>query len=96
VHHRVGAGERRLQGVAVADVALAVLELGPAVLGRIERAPGDADDPADAGVVLEQGQQPEAERAGRAGDGDGERGLGAWRHGPGRIPAGPCRQATTA
>ena len=60
------------QRLGVADVALPVLHLRPAALGRVEGAAGDADDPGDPVVVLEQRDQPGAERAGRAGDGDGE------------------------
>ncbi len=49
----IGTGERLTQRVLVAHVALPVLELRPAVLGRIERAASDPDDPLDPGVGLE-------------------------------------------
>jgi hypothetical protein len=68
----IGVGERLLQGRFVADVPLAVLHLRPAAGGRIKRTPGDADDPLDAIIGLEQGYEAGAEGPGRAGHGDGE------------------------
>ena len=59
----VGAVERLAQRVGVADVALPVLHLRPAALGRVEGTAGDADDPGDPVVVLEQRHQPRAEGA---------------------------------
>jgi hypothetical protein len=75
VHHDVGAAEGLTQRVDVADVAAAVLHLRPAVLVRVERPPGDADDAPDAVVALQQRHEAEAEGAGRAGDGDGQAGI---------------------
>ncbi len=54
MHDDVGAVERLAQRVGVADVALPVLHLRPAALGRVEGTAGDADDPGDPVVVLEQ------------------------------------------
>ena len=42
-------------------------------VGRVERTPGDADDPADPVVGLEPGQEAEAERPRRTGDRDRQR-----------------------
>jgi hypothetical protein len=70
VHHHIGARERVKQGRFVADVAAAVLQLGPAVGGRVERAPGDAHDPRHAVLGLEQRDQAEPERPGRTGHRD--------------------------
>jgi hypothetical protein len=67
VHHDVGPVEGVAQGLRVADVAAAVLHLRPAEPVRVERAPGDADDPRHPVVALEQGHQPEPERPGRSG-----------------------------
>src|SRR3954451_5099059 len=72
VYDDVRAGEGLLQYGLVAYVAAAVLHLGPAVLARVERTTSDADDLADALVVLKQRHETEAERAGRTGHGDGE------------------------
>ena len=72
MHHHVDAGERHLQGLGITDVALAVLHLGPAPLGRVERTARDPDDPGDAVVVLQEGDQPRTEGAGGAGDRDRE------------------------
>ena len=72
MHDHVGPGEGVAQGRGVADVAATVLQLRPAVPGRIERAPGDAHDPRDARFGLQQGHEAEAEGAGRPRDGDGE------------------------
>ena len=77
VHHHVGARERVKQGRFVTDVAAAVLQLGPAVGGRVERAPGDADDPRHPVLGLEQGDQAEPERPGRAGHRDRQLALPA-------------------
>ena len=87
----VGAGEGRPQRLGVADVALPVLHLRPAALGRVERTAGDADDPLDPVVVLEERDQAGAERAGRTGDGDGQPALGPRPRGP--SPSAPARTA---
>ena len=46
------------------------MQLRPAVLGRVERPPGDAHHRADPVVGFEHGHQPEAECPGRSGDSD--------------------------
>jgi hypothetical protein len=81
VDHHVGALERVDQGVLVTDVAAPVVQLGPAVLGRVERSSGDADNAGHPVVGLEQWHQAEPERPGRAGDGHGQPG------GVGRVAA---------
>src|ERR1017187_4878806 len=68
-----------LQRRAIADVALAVGHLRPAVLVRIERPAGDPDDPGDPLVGLQQRQEAEAECPGRTGNRNGEVGVGHWR-----------------
>ena len=65
VHHDIGIIEGFAQGRGVADVTAAVLHLRPAVPRRVERPPGDADDPRHPVVALEQRHQPEPERPGR-------------------------------
>jgi hypothetical protein len=77
VHHHIGARERVKQGRFVADVAAAVLQLGPAVGGRVERTAGDAHDPRHPVLGLEQGDQAEPERPGRAGHRDRQLALPA-------------------
>jgi hypothetical protein len=68
VHDDGGTGERVLERCRIADVAAPVLELRPPVLERVERPPGDADDPRDPRVGLQTRHQPEAECSGRTGD----------------------------
>jgi hypothetical protein len=82
VDDHVRTGEGRPQRLLVADVALPVLHLRPAVLRRVERPPGDPDDAVDPRVVLQQRHEAEAEGAGRAGDGDGQ----SWSAMPARLP----------
>ena len=77
MHDDVGAPEGLLERIRLADVALPVLHLRPAALGRVEGTAGDADDPVDPVVVLEQRDQAGAERARGAGDRDGEVSSGA-------------------
>ncbi len=76
VDDHVGPVEGLLEGGAVADVAAPVLHLRPAVLGRVERAAGDADDAPDPVVGLQPGHEAEAERAGGSGDRDRQRRVG--------------------
>ena len=73
VDDHVRSFERLPERVGLAHVALAVLHLAPAVLGRVERAAGDSDDARDPVIGLEQRDQPGAEGPRRAGDGDGQR-----------------------
>ena len=94
MHDDVGAVEGLAQRVGVADVALPVLHLRPAALGRVERTAGDADDPRDPVVVLEQRDQAGAEGAGRAGDGDGQPAL-APAHRGGPSPVARRRRASS-
>ena len=68
----VGALEGLLQRCAIADVALSVGQLRPAMRVRVERPAGDPDDPGDPRVLLQQRHQAEAERPGRTGDRNGE------------------------
>jgi hypothetical protein len=75
----LGALECLLQCGAIADVALAVGHLRPAVLARIERPAGDPDDPRDPLVGLQQRHKAEAECTGRTGHRHGEVGVGHWR-----------------
>ena len=81
MHHHVGVAERVTQGLGVADIAAAILHLRPAVGGRVERAPGDAHDPRDPVVGLEQGDQPGPESPGRSGHRDRQILLAARRRG---------------
>ena len=81
----VAARERLGQRVLVADVAAAVVELRPAVLGGVEGTARDPDDPGDALVRLEPRDEAEAEGPGGPGDGHGEA-LRALGHGP-NLPA---------
>ena len=71
----VGTGEGVLKGLRIPDVALAVLQLRPAVHSRVEWPPGDPDDARNVLVGLEQRHQAEPERSSRAGHGDHESGL---------------------
>ena len=72
----VGALERLLQRGEIADVALAVGHLRPAMLVCIERPAGDADDAGDPLVGLQQRHKAESERPGRPGNRHGEVRLG--------------------
>ena len=76
MHDGVGAGKRTRERVGLADVALLVLHLRPALAGRVKRAPGDADHALDARVGLQQGHQAVTERPRGTGDGDDKRVLG--------------------
>jgi hypothetical protein len=70
VDDHVGTPERLLEAGGIADVAPPVLHLDPAVVGGVERAPGDPDHVSDPWVGLEQWEETEAECAGGTGDGD--------------------------
>jgi hypothetical protein len=64
VDDHIGTLERLLEAGGIADVAPPVLHLGPAVVGGVERAPGDPNHVSDPWVGLEHREETEAERAG--------------------------------
>ncbi len=72
----VGSGHQRVDRVAIQDVALVVLGLRPAVLGRIERTARHPDDLLDFRVPLHRVDRRDADLAGRSGHCDGQR---HWR-----------------
>ena len=79
MHHDVGTFEHFREGVDVADVALVVGHLRPAVIGRIEATSGDAAHPRDPPVSLKQRDESEPKSAGRPCHRDGQA-LGPRRH----------------
>src|SRR3954462_13018768 len=72
MHDDAGVGHERVDGVAIDDVALAVLRLDPAPATGIERPPGHAEDAVDSRVGFERVDGSDADLAGWPGDGDRE------------------------
>ena len=68
----VGAGHQRLDGFAVEDVAPAVLDLLPAMLGRVEGTAGHAEDAPHSVAALQRGEEWLADLSSGPGDRDGE------------------------
>ena len=65
-----------VEGGRIADVALLIGHLRPAVLGRVEAMPGDPHHAGDALVRLQERYEAGAEGTRRTGDGDGEAASG--------------------
>ncbi len=59
----VDVGDQRVDGVAVKDVALPVLGLGPSLVGRVKRPAGHSDDPVYVGVSVESAHRRYADVA---------------------------------